>query len=733
MPRKELVVNNLSNGIATDTSPINPASENFLVDASNVYITDVGTIKPRLGIDLETGGSATAISVTGVSNDDWKISTYLWEDAGGIQGQDVICLRTANYITFFSVTDSSVSNNSIGSIDLTSFLNLGYTSVDNVDICMYAGAGYLFVASSVLSPFYVTYNSGGITNSDATVVTLNIRDFDGIDDGVDAQTRPAALSNTHEYNLRNNGWITLPNGSDPISTYQSTVTDGKYPSTNTLWYLGKDSSGVFQPSLLDKQFFGDTKQAGGHYIINALNQDRSTVSGIAGLTTITAFSNPTWVTFFAGRVWWGGVGSSELGTTVFFSQIIKSPINIQRYYQRFDPTSEQTDEANKILDNDGGTVQVADIGSVRAAVPFENVLLLFGVGVKMVKGGITNGFTATDYSVDWVADSVGFYPRSIVVAPTGVFGMTNKGIALISTESGKVAVSDISKGRVRQWYHSLPEIARLSMQGSYVAATEQIVWAYTDITNVQGRPSPSLNHTVELSTMTGQVVWNDFYHPSCFLCGPPIYHGVLKENQSTYSARQSFDSPFTSFPDIKYHTGKRDFSSVRYPVIRNTSATTASVTFGHYRRDNFQDFGVLSGSPTNTYPYGVFPPSTGQSLQLEKSDLKLTVFVAHSETTYAADGGVNNASDLQMAVLWDWFGDNSVQRKVSEVSDVYQPLRIPIADGTGSQANIGARLIETTRAIRGKGKSFTVAFAGKDNKDFELLGFSATYDEGTPK
>lgn len=136
-------------------------------------------------------------------------------------------------------------------------------------------------------------------------------------------TRPTTLTAVHNYNLRNQGWPDLhsclsnqagngaPTYTDPVKyTYD---TQGFYPSNADIIYLSKatavndtPSLNAFSPWYLEKTLVGNTPAAKGHFIINAFDRNRQTVSGISGIydpEEDTTDDRPISVAFYSGRVW----------------------------------------------------------------------------------------------------------------------------------------------------------------------------------------------------------------------------------------------------------------------------------------------------------------------------------------------------------------------------------------------------------------------------------------------
>ena len=121
------------------------------------------------------------------------------------------------------------------------------------------------------------------TSYDVYVISLFVRDFTLVNDGLSMSERPSSLGNEHKYNLYNAGWYKerkLSSGSvgDPVTDF---FTDKSvYPSNSDIAALGDSvntSSGEeeFKAETLDNIDLGSTEAPRGHYIFNIRDIERS--------------------------------------------------------------------------------------------------------------------------------------------------------------------------------------------------------------------------------------------------------------------------------------------------------------------------------------------------------------------------------------------------------------------------------------------------------------------------
>lgn len=113
-------------------------------------------------------------------------------------------------------------------------------------------------------------------------ISLLVRDFKLLDDGLGTSNRPSTLAEMHQYNLYNAGWwqnrrlLSSNSVGDPVEDFKTIR--GVYPSNADISYLGDitDSDGdlKFKPLSFDNIDLGSTEAPRGHYIFNITNIDR---------------------------------------------------------------------------------------------------------------------------------------------------------------------------------------------------------------------------------------------------------------------------------------------------------------------------------------------------------------------------------------------------------------------------------------------------------------------------
>jgi hypothetical protein len=107
-------------------------------------------------------------------------------------------------------------------------------------------------------------------------LSLLVRDFKLLDDGLGTAVRPLTLEDDHLYNLYNSGWwqdrrLKSTNAvGDPVTNFFTIRS--RYPSNADISYLGdvtnNDGDLVFDPPAYDNIDLGSTEAPRGHYIFN---------------------------------------------------------------------------------------------------------------------------------------------------------------------------------------------------------------------------------------------------------------------------------------------------------------------------------------------------------------------------------------------------------------------------------------------------------------------------------
>lgn len=195
--------NNFTKGLVTEFTGLN-FPENAATDCDNVTFDITGNVYRRLGIDYETNYTSFDFG----SRADAAINTYKWNNAGGDGNVQIVVCQVGTFLRFYrsssATTSLPLSTQWIGSVDVSSFVANGLLFSSDQECQFTDGNGYLFVYHPDCEPFYCTYIAGVIA---ANVINVKIRDFVGAIDNLEDNIRPSTLTDPHNYNLQNQGWV----------------------------------------------------------------------------------------------------------------------------------------------------------------------------------------------------------------------------------------------------------------------------------------------------------------------------------------------------------------------------------------------------------------------------------------------------------------------------------------------------------------------------------------------
>lgn len=225
-----VIQNNLSRGLITEATGLN-FPENAVTDADNVQFEKVGRVRRRLGIDIESEGTAMAYE-----DSDGVIREYIWQSVDNTGGFTFLVQQIGWNIHFFEMTTNAALSAGIvpDSVDLRNFAAPGAGAIQNTPASFAAGNGYLFISHPYCDPCIVRFNAEEDTFEVARI-TILIRDFEGVSDGLSPSANPTTLTSAHHYNLKNQGWHKYvrigTRGNEIAAGSGSTGNEQSYPIT----------------------------------------------------------------------------------------------------------------------------------------------------------------------------------------------------------------------------------------------------------------------------------------------------------------------------------------------------------------------------------------------------------------------------------------------------------------------------------------------------------------------
>lgn len=700
--------------------------ENSWKEGVNIIPSTDGSVVRRNGIDYESLYALYDSSITASEKALWAFNVGTWSTVGGIGNQDFFVVQTGPTLHFYNAASGSISATKKDfTVDLSSYTASGNTETAGTAVASFASTyGKLIVTTQNTDPIIIEYDSSTDTIS-VTEITVSIRDFEGFTSpyAVDVEKTEAEWGTFYTkalYNLYNQGWTDTQ-----IATYK-TAYSNKLPANSKRWTDGKNSSDVFDASLLNKQDFGSSPAPKGRYVLDAFYSNRSSI------ITSTAY-RPKVCAFFAGRVWYAGVKSAAQLGTIYFSQVLTETSKAGNCYQVNDPTSEVFSD---LLDNDGGTIQIPEAGEITGLQPLgRGIIVLATNGAWFIAGTSNSGFTAADYSVERITNVGCTATKSIVQVEDSILYWSNNGIYTLSPDQGGgFTAQNASDKNIKTFYQDIPTVNKLYAEGSYNVTNKIVYWLYSSseaTTTASGRYNKDT--VLALDLRLGAWYWFSFDNTLGVI---PVSLEVTKETSTTEidyeiiagtsDVLADTDSVVATLPVVN-----GTFQQFKFLVLHPVTSNDYSITFADLlnTRDSatkfadwytFDDAGVEQDAYVMTgYNMGNNGPARSKTGQY------LTVFMKRTETEFDDNAVPLNESSCLMQTRWD-FTDNSYAGKWQDPVQVYKQRRLFLADA-GDPFDDGYPLVVSRNKLRGRGKAVQFKFASEEGKDMQIVGWTGTF------
>lgn len=706
------IENNFRAGLITEVTGVN-SPENSVSETLDVVYDRRGRAKTRQAIDYEVGTEPATVpfSTTAGSKNE-----FLWETVAENSAKTFVVNQTGTRVRFWDVAGGTPLTSGIKSfhVDLLDFKVSNFTDeqVRQNPCAFSSGKGYLFIAHPNCNTIYVSYNPD-TDNITSQSITLTIRDFEGVDDNLEIDVRPNSITTAHKYNLFNQGWYAdvQRRNTDQVDMVQAfdfwNSLRSDYPSNSDVWWYYTTTAqsgpspgpatplGKFDPDLADtqKSLYGNTPAPKGHYIVNALQTNRSSLSGINNVTESSSNGlRPSVVAFFAGRVFYAGVGHPDFSSTIYFSQIIEEDEQLGRCFQLNDPTSK---ESFDLLASDGGTVKVQDINTVLDMKVIGQSLFIFASnGVWSITGSNDGPFKATDYFVSKISSFPALSKNSIVDVGGLPVWWNYEGIfALERSEVGTPSVSNLTQTTIQEFYDEIPQPSKRLAKGAFNDQEGLVYWLYQN---------EALGTYEYDRILVFDVITRAFYPLTCPRLGSYYIGGIVPVRGDI--PREVEDQVITELSDDVITETDEDV------VVLVTDLTSIN-------KKVFK-FIVFNNDDQTTMQWAEF--STLVTL-----DFGTESFIGDFKTGYRIRGDLlkrfqNNyltiiSEELEDAScfvqgIWD-YSNTSNSGKHTNPQQVHRPN--PMRDYTRSKLK-----------IRGNGYSLVFRFYGEPGKPFSIVGWA---------
>jgi hypothetical protein len=290
MPSQVLssVENNFTKGLVSEFTGLN-FPENAATDTDNCVYTLVGDVTRREGFDYETNFALTSLDRTNNA-----LSDYKWNNVSGDGLTQLVVQQVGTTVVFYKSSVATVSA-PLSTQQLASVINLSdFTApgatFDVTQECQYAdGNGYLFIYHPSIDPIFCSYVAGAVTGSR---IIVKIRDFTGVNDGLDVNFRPLGLSIAHQYNIQNQGWTS---GNPYVAVSSDVINAGTFGLGSHSFQVQAGLVGVNNgDSVSSGQTYRYT--GGGRTVPDVFGSFAGTVTSYSGTTiviNVTTWNPPT--------------------------------------------------------------------------------------------------------------------------------------------------------------------------------------------------------------------------------------------------------------------------------------------------------------------------------------------------------------------------------------------------------------------------------------------------------
>ena len=482
----------VTRGFVTEFTPVGFPQE-AAIDIDNCIIDTDGSVRRRPGIDLEQNFVLNDVNGGVLAKGDLEtqaFSTHLWEFVSNSGTLNIVVQQVGTILQFYAQI-GAVSANFLGEVDVLSFA-VNAAEIAFVPFEMTSGLGALFIVNEHLEPLKITFDGASFT---VTTITIQERDFKGLDDGLEIDERPTVLTRSHYYNLLNQGWT-----DENINTFAGTSVNlcaatgssgglaagsgNDFPSNSDIMTVGivvnSDGDLAFDPSFIREDFLGNTPAPKGHFILDAFDKRLDVVADCSGIGSEITPNRPQAIAFHQGRIFYSSPVVQNKGNGIFYSQNLLSDDRAAKCFQEADPTAA---EINDLIATDGGFLPIPGVGQVLNMQEFGNgVIILASNGVWYITGAdVGSAVTATSLRLDKVHPSGALSASSVMQAEGQLYYFGIEGIMQIALdEAGSAIATNISQNSIQQFYVNISATARERATAVYIPEQRKLHWAYRD-------------------------------------------------------------------------------------------------------------------------------------------------------------------------------------------------------------------------------------------------------------
>lgn len=433
-------------------------------------------------------------------------------------------------------------------------------------------------------------------------------------------------------------------------------------------------------------------------------------------------TRPKVCAFFAGRVWYAGIESSQKNGWVMFTQVATDLDKFAKCYQEGDPTSEVFSD---LKDDDGGVIPIPDAGEIVELKAIGSSMVVFATnGVWQIIGG-DNGFTATSYQVQKITNAGCVGPKTVVEIDDSVMYWSSNGImALKVGQAGEAVVQNVIELTIKSFFQDIPIASKYYAQGVYNRTQKIVWWGYNKDSNYDTGGRYLKNRILALDVRIGAWYVYDVNVGSVL----PVSIGVSSESSknteqfdvvvNTDDVLVNTDSVITDVPVL--NAAQQEFKLMT--LVQN--AGHWELTWSEMNDENYQDWGNDAPAYLITgYNMGTTGPGKAKTVS------HIQAFLKRCPIELDASANPLKTASVKLQTRWD-FTDNSTPNKWGSDYETYRLLRPYLSDPSVTVEN-GYPLVITKNKIRGRGKAVQLKWSSSPLKEMKMVGWSIGFVENT--
>ena len=737
----EKLYRGFTKGLITEASPLT-FPENASLDERNFVLNRNGSRSRRLGLDYEGGYTLTSTGFSSAAIQTGKQAFYKWDTPGGDTTVAIGVIRILDKLWFIDLLTNAPSTNLLNGGSSITLSGLSTGEIETATI----NNKLIIVSEDLTYPVLLAYNSTTDTVTQSNI-TVEVRDIWGVDDGLLVNNRPSTLSNSHKYNLRNQGWsptVQTSTGADAIDRTFTQLT--VYPSNADTWVTGK----ITNPSSADfEKYDGDTLErnstsnyqvAKGSYVLDAFNRgtERISNSGISGLPLDQEQGAFSTVASYAGRIFYSGVNSSitsgdsrspNYSGYVFFSTVVTSDDKLGVCYQEADPTDANI---NDLVTLDGGTIQIPEATQIVKIVSSQASLLVFADNGVWEVYGDTGGFIATSFQTSKVSTNGVKNAKSIVNVNGNFVYWSKAGIYLLTPDpaSGRFTAKSISLTTIQALFLDIPTVGKNYCKGFYDEKENRVRWLYNDTdTYTTSNYINKYNKELVLDLTLQAFYLNEF---SSLASNSPYIADYIEI--PGYSVSSEDSNVLVGVEEVIITAGDKVIVTQDVVASRSTQFSYLTIigtsfTVSKFTNKSFTDWQVAgSGTGANYSSYLITGYELFGDILRDKQIPYVFFYFTRTEDGFTSDGTmlqIDNPSSCLVQAQWNW-ANSANSGKWGNQFQAYRLLRNYIPSGDADPFDYGDAVIVTKNKLRGSGKTISLKIQSEAGKDLQILGWGVT-------